>query len=175
MVTPLLTVADVKARGVIPPGISDAAFQALIDGESAYLAAEAGAHCAGDAERLTEEIRADARGRELPLDRPARLVDKVRQISGAVADWPVVPASSYRISPDGYSLLRTDGGRWIGDFEVTYGPVQDTDQRRNVVVDLIKTTLAYDGVSSITQPGYTAAWMDVRQHLTSRVVRRRVV
>ena len=50
-----------------------------------------------------------------------------------------------------------------------YEPDAPDDYFRDLqLVELVKLYLAYDGVASVTLPGYTARWEDRREELASR-------
>lgn len=174
MPAPLLTADDLKRRGLAPASYSDADLVSLIAGETAFMVSEAGEHYDAGEYRI-EEVAADEPGRALRLDRPAASINSVRAIvSGPEANWSTIAAADYRIAlPDRLELRRTDGGRWLGEFSVSFTPVDDKDLRRVVLMDLIRTTLAYDGLTSLSQPGYTAAWLDRRLELVGRITSRR--
>jgi hypothetical protein len=168
---PLLTAADVRRH--VETEIGDAALQTVIDRLDAELAQRAGPHSGPIVETLAGGWPS------VFLRRPIETVTRVREGAriepGTAAlradeDYRVWPAQGRieRLSPGavlGAPPPGGDGPRFAPLVEVSYEPVDDREQRRRVLLELVRLDLAQSGrASESAGEDYRYASLDYASH-----------
>lgn len=143
----LVSVAELKAR--VGTNLADTDLQDLIDQEEALL------------NRLYGSAAGPVIEKRLPIrafvytKRPITSVTTVKETDDGVET--TLAAADYRVWPWG---LERVGKSWAELVEITYTPENDTLDRKRVIIELCRLTLAPRGVKSESIGGeysYTAA------------------
>ena len=151
----LLNVAELREH--VQTDLPDAALQRVLNAEENEIVRRYGPHA-----EATEMLRGG--DRLLFLTRPAVSVSEVVETAGVVAT--VMDATDYRLWDGGRCLERLTTGPnpsvyWAERVRVTYTPVDQTTQRKLVLVQLVKLALAYSGLRSESVGGdYSASTLD---------------
>ena len=135
----LLTAAELRPH--VETDLDDAALQRVIDRLDADIVARAGPH----AGPLTEVI--DGGGQSVFLRRPVATVASVRE--GILIDagaTTLLADDDYLLWPGQGRLDRLPAGvRFAPLVEVVYTPVDDGDQRKRILLELVRLDLAQSG------------------------------
>ena len=155
----LVTVAEVKA--LVSTSKSDTEIQAVIDREEAEVIRLYGAHYVA-ATSVSETLSGG--GRYLLLRRAVTSVTTVTE------DSAVLTSSAYRMWSSRGSLERLPVySTWGEVVVVSYVPVDDSAQRRPVIIELVRLALEHTAMRSESVAGeysYTApVWMVERGNL----------
>lgn len=159
----ILQPGDIK--DVFPTDIPDAAIRRLIDAAEESIDSRYGARASSD------QTDAGDGGMEIfPLSRPAATITSVTERL-ATTDT-VLAADDYESLHGGRILRRLSDGTngaiirlgaaiWGDRVTVVYKPVSDDNQRKRVVIDLVKLSIRYDATTSTrdgdhseSRPGY---------------------
>ena len=153
-------------KGLVQVDLTDASLQVVVDALDAEMVEYAGPH-----EPAERTIYRDGRTLKLWLKgEPAHTVASVRQGYGAQSeDYGIslsgvqsggeffysnpehyVAVTTYKVTDEGFALMRTDGYTWLDRVEVRYTPKDRRPLRRGVLIDLLKLELAYQGVRQTT-------------------------
>ncbi len=125
----LVTCAEVRAQ--TGTDLPDATVQPIIDACEAEMLACAGPHYKADG--ITERFYlGQATQANLYLSRPIGSVKSVTEAGEAV------DADAYEVWAEHGMLARVDGSYWTGAVVVVYVPVDDTAQRKQVLIDLCR-------------------------------------
>ncbi len=169
----LVSLADVRALSA-DGGLSDSDLQAVIDREEAELVRRFGAH----AGPLAETVRGG--GCSLYL---ARAIDSVTSITEALYLGDPAPqtvsATDYYVWGSEGRIARLAGAgviRWGPVATVTYTPVDQTDLRKQVLIELVRLATAQDVGGTVSGLGYrvtgagsTDAWERARSREYARL------
>jgi hypothetical protein len=147
----------VKKR--VETDLDDTELQLLIDEANQDIINKFGPH-ANSAAPIT--VRLDGRRKELVLDRAidtsqAVVVKEYVSEYGWGETITEIDDTDYRISSSGLVLERLTTGpnswpRWSREVEITYTPINDGDQREEVIIKLVILAIEYTPATS----GYTA-------------------
>lgn len=89
------------------------------------------------------------------LERSALSVASIHEFDGDPEIDTTLAANDYRIVYSGGAIERMSNGdnpgsRWSRRVVVSYTPVDDTPQRKRVIVDLVKLALRYEAIKTQT-------------------------
>lgn len=146
--TALLT--PTALRGHVETDLGDAALSDIIDSEEAEIIRRYGPH--------SVQVSRLPGGRfTLVLSRAAASITSVREYWGSVA--ADVEPEEYTVAMGGWALERNDGawGTWV---DVTYTPVDETKQRKRVLIDLCKLAITYNASTYETVGDYRVRGVD---------------
>lgn len=143
----------VKKR--VETDLDDVELQLLIDEANQAVISRCGAH-PDPSEPLVEWV--DGNVDEIVVDRPIDTTQTVAIVEYVTSlGWGETPvtlvAADYRIWPGSRIIQRlqtgpnSSWGRWADRVMITYTPVNDGDQREEVIIKLVILSLQYDGVS----------------------------
>lgn len=136
---PLLTTADIRPH--VETALDDTALQRIVDRIDADVVARVGPH----AGPLTEVVA--GRTQSIYVRRPIASVTTVRE--GNVIDagaTTLTVDTHYRLWAAEGRLERLPAGAGFGQLvEVVYTPVDDTEQRKRVLLELVRLDLAQSG------------------------------
>jgi len=135
----LLTAADVRAH--VETALDDVALQTIVDRVDADLVQRAGPHSGP----LTETV--SGRTRSAYVSRPIASITSVREGATMAAETPALsPVDEYRAWPAEGRIERLPvGGSFAAIVEVVYAPVDVTEQRKRVLLELVRLDLAQSG------------------------------
>lgn len=136
----LLSVEEVRAQ--IPTGLSDAQIQAVIDREEAAVVRLYGPHYTG--EELVEVLAGGGRAL-LFLPRRLQSVTALEVWNGS--DWEPVDTSLYYVWPES-GIIENLAGTWPERVRVTYVPADDSEERKAVILELVRLALSREALSS---------------------------
>lgn len=145
----------VKKR--VETDLDDTELQLMIDEANQDVIAKFGPH-ADPSNPIT--VHLEGRRKKIVLSRPIDITQSV-VIKELFVEYGLGPtpytieALDYRIWPNGLVLERLITGpnawsHWADQVEVTYVPVNDGDQREEVIIKLVILSLQYEGVSDST-------------------------
>ena len=141
MASSLISLEAVRKQ--VETGQDDDSLQSLIDSVDEDIIRGFGAH---DGER-TEVIRFDMLTFLLFLPRPADTIASITQRFLSESTNRTVDSDDYLIENEGRSIRHLKD-YWQQVVNVTYTPVDETDRRRQVLVDVVKAEVNYPGVDS---------------------------
>jgi len=153
--TSLLTAAEAQARGV-GTALSSADLQAIIDAEEALMIATFGPHSDGVA-TVTEKVA--RRGRFIYLRRPILSVTSVNEASYPGGTNALIAATSYYVWTDGSGRIEMYPGGVLAEasgdqfMTVVYVPIDDRALRKEVLLNIVKGTLAESEASATKVSG----------------------
>ncbi len=135
----LLTAADIRAH--VETALDDAALQVIIDRVDADLVRRAGPHSGPLTETMT------GRTMSAYVNRPITSVTSVREGATVVAETSALSATDeYRLWPAEGRIERLPAGtRFAAVVEVVYTPVDETEGRKRVLLELVRLDLAQSG------------------------------
>ncbi len=138
----LLTVAQVREH--VETDIGDDAVQRLVDDADAEIIRRLGPVA-------SQVTMLDGGDENLRLPRKATAITAAVELYGDVTY--TLDATDYTLRGDGYTLERQNDGTnpspvWRGSVTITSTPVDETAQRKRLLVDLVKLAVAYDALSS---------------------------
>ena len=135
----LLTAADIRAH--VETALDDVALQTVIDRVDADLVQRAGPHSGPLTETMT------GRTRSAYVSRPIASVSSVREGAIIAAETPMLSATDeYRLWPTEGRIERFPAGSSFATVvEVVYTPVDETDRRKRVLLELVRLDLAQSG------------------------------
>ncbi len=154
----LLSAAEVREH--VETDVDDAALQRVIDRLDADLVRRAGPHTGP----LTETIA--GRSLSLFLARPIATVTTVREGDPIDGSTPALTVDlDYRLWPNEGRIQRLPAGtRFDAVAEVVYSPVDDTEQRKRVLLELVRLDLAQSGRAREHIDDYRYAGLDYEEH-----------
>jgi len=142
----LLSPAEVREH--VETDISDPALSRLINDAEAEIIRRYGDH-------TTEIEKIFGGGHFIVLSRPADTITSITEILWGVFGGTTLDlaADDYQVWPDKRRIERLSDGTnprpiWGDVIEVDYTPVDESAQRKRVVIDLVKLALEYRGVKS---------------------------
>jgi len=143
----LLSVADLRQH--VETDLVDAAVQRLLDDAEEMIVAAFGANFA-DAPIV---VQLEGGDRNLFLDRPASAFTSIVETETDDTTTTTLAADDYRTWHGGRRIERLRTGTnarrvWGPLVTITYTPVDDTDQRKRVQVDLVKLAIQFSGLAS---------------------------
>ena len=159
MASTLMTNADV--RSLVQSGLSDAAFEYLVDAADADIVRTAGAHSG----QLVEYHDAQ-RIQTLFLRRtPASVASIVATYEDGTTDY-TIPATEYRI--EGKRVINDYGWDYYGSYrggrmKVTYTPVTDEPRRRRALIELVRLSVTDSGVAAKSIDGISTTFMNTQK------------
>lgn len=154
--TALVTAAEAKARGV-GLDLADADLQELLDREEAEIVRRFGPNYPGP--QTDEAYPRERFGRNLYLTRAATSVTSITEYVSIGDTAPTTRASTdYYLWPGEGRIEAAYGAQGFGArCTVVYVPIDDTDLRREVILDLVRaaTDAASLVASTVSGLGYT--------------------
>lgn len=154
--TSLVTSAQVNMLGA-GGGLSDTDLQAVIDWEEAELVRRLGAHYSAGSRTVTRP----GGGESIFLNRAIGSVSAITEYYylGDPAG-SVLPSTLYYVWPDQGRIQRlgdTYGGlaRWGASVGVTYTPQDDTNLRKQVLIELVRITVSQRVAGKVSGLGYS--------------------
>ena len=140
----LVSPSDVRA--LCPTNLSDDQLQAVIDREEAEVVRLYGAHYKDEETTVSEELSGGYGA--LFLRR------QVAKVVSVTENDTLLAASAYELWGDQGKLVRLPLGRWWGRVVVVdYVPVDDTEQRVQAIIDLVRLAVNRTALKSESVAG----------------------
>ncbi len=174
---PLLTVDEIRARGV-STDLTDDALEDVLADEEAEMIRRCGAH--GDGVTAITET-ATAYGGQLFLNRPIVSVSSVAEYTDLGGTATALAATSYIAwLNEGYITRLPTGATWGVRMVVVYVPANDSALRRQVLIELVRIAVNQSAFRSESFEGfedkysYVAAqdWQHAREQQYARLLPR---
>ena len=158
MASTLMTNADV--RSLVQSGLSDAAFEYLVDAADADIVRTAGAHSG----QLIEYHDAQ-RIQTLFLRRTPASVASIEVTWDDGSTDYTVPATEYRV--EGKRVINDYGWNYYSGasarIKVTYTPVTDDARRRRALIELVRLSVTDSGVAAKSIDGISTTFMNTQK------------
>lgn len=167
----LITASDLRAR--VETDLTDAALGDVIDAEAALVVKRYGPDYAGGAggdQTLQYDLSSPSDEVWLPrIAQTLTSVDEIRTDGSTISRTVDTDVGLWR---DGRSVRVLGLAGWsTRRVEVVFTPADDDAERKQVLVDLCKLSLVYNGLSSMRVPGVTMNSLDYERE-RERILRR---
>lgn len=150
--------------------LDDDELQMMLDSENQEIINRYGPHSIVS-DPITERLEGSRQRlvvkRPIDVSQPVVVTEYVTEYGFGETPY-LMAAADYRIWPDGFIIERLSTGptgrrRWANQVEVTYVPVNDGDQRQEVIIKLVLLAIEYDAVSVRTVGDVSANNLDYTQ------------
>lgn len=163
----LLTIAE--ARNHIETDIIDDALQQLIDDAEKEID-----NSIGPVDSGTISLSTDNPSKIFWLDRKVESIDNITEERDSIETE--LDENDYRLINNGMAIERLTTGNnpqsdWGDYLTIEYVPVDDTDRRKRVIVDLVKLAVAYNGLNSRSLENYSESQKNYEDERAKLILR----